>query len=230
MQGFSVVYFAVQSMARDPGATIRLTVLPWAVGTAVAFALFRLMAGLDLQAALPGNLVAVAGHYGYLPAMAVSLFVFCMIGAWVAMSWHRHILLKEEAVAVLPKNNSEAFDGYFDAVMKFALLAFVIFLMIKFLLVPLVPVLGLAGLAARSCRSRSTRCWCRSCCATGWCCPGPPSAGPSTWAKAGARPPDTAARSMSWRWSSPWWPNWRGFCPAPTWRPSPCALPPGGPG
>lgn len=145
MQGFSIVYFAVHSMARNPGATIRLTVLPWAVGMAVAFGLFRLMAGLDLDAALPANLAAAAGLYGYLPALAISAFVFCMIAAWVAMSWHRHILLKENAVAVLPKNNSSAFDGYFDVVMNFALLAFVVFLMIKFLMVPLVPVLGLGG-------------------------------------------------------------------------------------
>ena len=145
MQGFAVVYFAVHSMVRNPGATIRLTVLPWAVGMAVAFALFRLMAGLELSAALPERLATVAALSGYLPALVVSLFVFCMIGAWVAMSWHRHILLKEGAVAVLPKQNSEAFDSYFDAVMKFALLAFVIFLMIRFLLVPLVPALGLGG-------------------------------------------------------------------------------------
>ncbi|MDQ2092007.1 hypothetical protein NO357_19065 [Marimonas arenosa] len=132
-------------MVRNPGTTLRLTVLPWMVGMAVAFALFQLMAGLDLTAALPGQLSQVAALTGYLPALVISLFVFCMIGAWVAMSWHRHILLREEAVAVLPKNNSESFDGYFDAVMKFALLSLVIFLMIKFLLVPLVPVLGLGG-------------------------------------------------------------------------------------
>lgn len=141
MQGFSIVFFAAYAMVRDPGVTFRLAVLPWAVAMATGFVLFQLMTGQGFTGFRPER----AGQWGYLAALSFSLFVICTIGAWVGMSWHRHILLKEGPVAVLPRRNAGLFHDYFDAVMKFGLLLLVIVLMIRFLTVPMVPAMGLGG-------------------------------------------------------------------------------------
>ncbi|MDU8926060.1 hypothetical protein RXV86_01545 [Alisedimentitalea sp. MJ-SS2] len=136
-------------MVRDRGMTLRLTVLPWAVAMATVFAILELIAGLGLSSLGYDQLLASMRTPGYLPAIMISLFVVCTIGAWVGLSWHRHVLLGEKAVAVLPRNNSETFDPYFDAVMKFTALTLGVVMMIKYLMVPLVPVLGLAGPGAK---------------------------------------------------------------------------------
>lgn len=145
MQGFAIVFFAVHSMARDPGAMVRLTLLPWIVALTTVFALFELMAGLGLSALDPERMMSLAALSGSFPALVASFFVLCLIAAWVGLSWHRHILLKEAPVSVLSRQNPKTFGAYFDAVMKFGLLTLVIVLMIKSLMIPLVPVLGLGG-------------------------------------------------------------------------------------
>jgi len=146
MQGFSIVFFAVQSMFRDLGVTFRLTVLPWLLVMSFVFCIFQLLTGAGLEA---GTVTNAASSPGYVPAFALSLFVLCMVGSWVGLSWHRHVLLRESAGSVLPKRNSQAFEYYFDAAMKFALLSFAVVMMIKLLMMPLVPIMGFFGPGAK---------------------------------------------------------------------------------
>ncbi len=149
MQGFSIIFFAVQSMLRDPGATLRLAVLPWLVALSVILCTFQILGGIDPASLAASNFLNVVANPGYIYAFTISLFVFCVVGAWVGLSWHRYVLLREGAGAVLPHRNPQAFEYHFDAAMKFALLAFAVYMMIRFLLVPLVPVLGFAGPGAK---------------------------------------------------------------------------------
>lgn len=145
MQGFSVVFFAVWAMVTNMGATLRLTVLPWTIVIATAFAALELSVGAGervFQLVRPTQALALAG---FSPIVIVTHFVLFMVGCWVGVSWHRHILLKEQANRLLPRRNSAAVHTYLPSAVKFTVLAAAMFLMINWLMIPLIPQLGLTG-------------------------------------------------------------------------------------
>ncbi|MDU8926059.1 hypothetical protein RXV86_01540 [Alisedimentitalea sp. MJ-SS2] len=145
MQGFSVVFFAFWAMVSNLGATLRLTVLPWLIVVAIVFSMLELTLGAGSRVFEVLELGSVLSMPSMLPVLVLSNFVAFIIGCWVGVSWHRHILLREQTFGVLPRRNSEAFKDYFPAALKFAALAFAILLMINWLMIPLVSQLGFEG-------------------------------------------------------------------------------------
>ena len=143
MQGFSVVFFALWAMVTNLGATVRLTVLPWFLLVATGFAILELTLGAGgrlFQFATQGLPMPTDPA---LPIAVLTGFVAFMIGCWVGISWHRHILLKEPAFGVLPNRNSDAVQTYLPSAIKFAILGLAMLVMINELMTPLIPQLGL---------------------------------------------------------------------------------------
>lgn len=138
MLGFQIVFHALQMLFHDIWATVRLTVIPWALAILAIGGIFAVFTDLDMFTIdrMDGPMDAPG-----LPVAAIaSLIVMVATLCWVAVGWHRYALLNEQPGAVLPRLNGPHLGAYLLAGVKLILVALAI-------LVPLVLVLGVVAAA-----------------------------------------------------------------------------------
>ena len=100
---------AIGLIFRNPGAALRASVIPFAAMILVSAALF----GPELMTtARPGDAAEIGGSEGglFLRALLV-LLVFFVGWCWLAVAWHRYVLLEEEPASI-PRPPAGAVGAY----------------------------------------------------------------------------------------------------------------------
>lgn len=140
MLGFQIFKHALRMVLGNFSQVLRITLGPAAIATAIIVAAFLLL-GLSFQdleqaeqAAPPENLASF---------FAVSLLMFSVFAgtaAWIAVSWHRFILLEERAKGLLPMFRTDRILAYIGRAMLLFLTAMAIIFTASFVLAGLPPL------------------------------------------------------------------------------------------
>lgn len=138
MFAIEIIIHALKMLFDDLWATINLTVFPFLIGVAliVSVAVFALGVPLsDLIQMRMGMSQLIGAKWLAIPlAAAIFAVTFC----WVAVGWHRFVLLKEYPGGVLPPFRGAQALAYFRETLRLILLGALVFLPLS------IPVLGWA--------------------------------------------------------------------------------------
>lgn len=142
MLGFQIFKHALRMVLGNFSQVLRITVGPAVIATAIIVAAFLLL-GLSFQDleqaeqdAPPENLASF---------LAVFLMMFPVLAGtsgWIAVSWHRFILLEERAKGLLPMFRTDRILAYIGRAILLGLTAMAIFFPISFVLVGIVALAG----------------------------------------------------------------------------------------
>lgn len=125
---------------------LKASILPFVIGIALSIAIFTVfglgvdgmmgMGGGFNNGAGMGQMMAAGGNRGpFLLGMLLTVIVYLLVLSWVAVTWHRFILL-EEYPGILPKFDSGRILSYTGTVILIALILLII-------AIPLSIVIGL---------------------------------------------------------------------------------------
>lgn len=111
MKGQQIFLHSVRQVTGNLEGALRVSVLPYALQALIGL---LLVGGAGTMAAGmgPGNpRAAVFGTSGL--AMLLAMVVSVVAGLWVAVAWHRYVLLNEQPQSYVPAWNGERMMSYF---------------------------------------------------------------------------------------------------------------------
>lgn len=136
-----VLRHAVKMLFHDTWATLRLTLLPVAIGVGLGY-----LAALAIVGDAPSTDVGAVGRKTIdgrtAAAILVNLLMLFIGFAWGAVGWHRYGLLSERPGALLPRFDTQFFWAYVWAAIRLALMSVVLFLPLVLLIALLLSMLG----------------------------------------------------------------------------------------
>jgi hypothetical protein len=140
MFGVSLFVHAVKMVINNPGAALRISGVLIAVQFVAtwAFSGGQVVVGNDIDAMLRSGAASAGG------VLVVSL-VTLVTSLWIAVAWHRYILVSEEPGGVLPAFNGRAIGAYFLAGIIFALILILLSIPVGILAGLIVVPLVMAG-------------------------------------------------------------------------------------
>ena len=128
--GFLVFLKALRQTLNNPGAAIGVSLVPLVLAALSAFCLILSVAFLEL---VEGNgLPSIAVFAAIAVFGLTTLFLLFFVPIWVAVGWHRFVLLGEYPRIWFPRLHKDACLDYFVGLMKFlvALLLLSVFVVI----------------------------------------------------------------------------------------------------
>ncbi|KCV82518.1 hypothetical protein ATO10_06236 [Actibacterium atlanticum] len=147
LKGFKIFTHALRMVFGNFGTVLRILVPPVLIAAAV-FVGAMYMSGLSFEE-LDASAQPAQGPNPIFILTAFLLIVFTFI--WVAVAWHRFVLLEERPVGALPKPHMNAMMSYVGKILLLSLIGVVCMIPVAVLLWALVavtnsPVLGLVPL------------------------------------------------------------------------------------
>lgn len=119
--GWAILVHALGMLWRNLGAALRLSIGP-ALLVAVFFAVLLGFGGALMGGAEPGSGAAAFGGAVVLGGIALGFFVVVAAMLWVAVGWHRHVLLEEPVRGIFPPLQAGAMAGYLGRSILLALI------------------------------------------------------------------------------------------------------------
>lgn len=132
MKGFKIFMHALCMVFGNLGAVVRIFVIPFALLTAIVF-----VAAVEVGEELGSktDLFSTSNALWLLLFAAAAIF----INIWVAVSWHRFVLLEEQPQGLFPKIHAKEMKSYF---FKLLILIVIFAVALIFLLMVLTFVMG----------------------------------------------------------------------------------------
>ena len=134
MVGFAIVGHAVRMLIYNVWTTVRLTVFPFLLTQAVAFALAYTLSGPDLVMMSDGMQDGAMPSTGFYLSMLLILVVTWVMMSWLAVAWHRYALKNEDTGTILPPPNREFVMSYLGASLKLGLAVAVVAFLVSIIL------------------------------------------------------------------------------------------------
>lgn len=133
MNGVSIFVHAVRMVLGNLGPALRIGVVPLLITAVAGWFFASNVAPTGAVPQMPG-----AGAFG---SGLVLIVVQILVSLWVAVAWHRYILLEEQPGAFLPQWNGAAVWAYFKIAFIVGLILFLLSIVISlvagFLVMPL---------------------------------------------------------------------------------------------
>lgn len=146
MNGVSIFVHAVRMALNNLGPALRIGVVPLLI-LAVAGWIFA----ANVVPSHPGAMPQMPGA-GAFGSGLLLIVVQILVSIWIAVAWHRFILLEEQPGAFLPVWNGGAIWAYFKVALIVGLLLFLLSIVISLvaglLVLPIIAVGGQPGLLA----------------------------------------------------------------------------------
>ncbi|WP_299652229.1 hypothetical protein [uncultured Jannaschia sp.] len=146
MLSWKIFMRAVRVILDDIGAALRVTALPYAI-LVVASVWFISAYGqhslteLELTAMGEGDAAPILPD-GFLAASLAVVLLQAAISIWIAVAWHRRVLLQESAEGVVPPVHGGQMLGYLGRSILIGLIVAAVSVAILVALAPIVPVLA----------------------------------------------------------------------------------------
>ena len=125
MQGIQILMHSIRQVFGNMGAALRISGLLFIVQVGVFLAL-----GIGIfgsQAELQAMMMAGTFPWG---RFALAMIVSAVAGLWIAVAWHRYVLLEEHPGAVLPHLHTDRMLGYIGRGLLIAIVLFVIAMLV----------------------------------------------------------------------------------------------------
>lgn len=140
MKGWQLFIHSVRQVFGNMGAALQISAALYLAQIAVALIVgFNRFAG---QAALQAQIAAGGFPWG---AFAVALLFSSITGLWIAVGWHRYVLLVEVPGAVLPEFHGDRMLAYFGRSLLIALILALVGVVIGVCVGLLTAIAGLRG-------------------------------------------------------------------------------------
>lgn len=127
-QGARIVMHAFRLVFRNLGDALKVSVGPYVIGMVIA-ALAMMLVGASPEAFLTGDVVAISSDPAAMAAQSLGsmlgALVMLFISSWVAVAWHRFVLL-EEYPGLLPALSGRPVWPYLGRAVQLALLLIII--------------------------------------------------------------------------------------------------------
>ncbi len=121
MKGWEIFIHSVRLVFSNLGAAFQISLVPYAI-SGLAFLFLGAQAISIMESASPEELAAADG--GLWLNLIIYGIVAILMSLWIAVAWHRYVLLEEYPTGWIPSFHSSEIGGYF---IKGLLLGFIIF-------------------------------------------------------------------------------------------------------
>lgn len=145
MQGWKIFTHSMRMVFENMGPALRISGLLYAVYVAVDlyFRLNYLDDWMVFQLALALDIIPPVPPRGFFPTMVLNFIVALSTSFWIAVLWHRFVLLSEAPKTVFPPFYSDVFGRYFWRMIQLALMVIAFgFVLLMLLGLALGPLLG----------------------------------------------------------------------------------------
>jgi len=135
MQGWQIFIHSLRMVIDNLGAALRISAVLYAVQVVVN-TYFNMTFGSQLVSVAAGNQMGVTG--GFLMALLLNLLVTIIVSLWIAVAWHRYVLLEETPDAAIPKFEGGLIAAYFWKSFLLGLMVGLISIVLMMVIGPLV--------------------------------------------------------------------------------------------
>ncbi len=138
-QGWKIFLHSLRMVFGNIGAALRVSLVPYLVQVAVSLYTFQKI-GPAIRMMQTGQPVQLPP--GFWSLWGLLLAVTVVTGLWIAVAWHRYVLVEEEPGALLPKFHSAEMVRYFWVSLLIALIMIMVGAAVMLVMMILMSVLG----------------------------------------------------------------------------------------
>ncbi len=138
-QGWKIFLHSLRMVFGNIGAALKVSLLPYLIQVAVSIYVFS---QIDPVLRMIQEGQPVQPPPGFFSLLAISVAVTLVTSLWIAVAWHRYVLLEEEPGTVMPRFHGAEMVRYLWATVLISLLAILAALAAMLIVMVLMAILG----------------------------------------------------------------------------------------